>query len=117
MDKIEIIKEGKILAHHTTEHIRSSYGQSVWCVIDDKPEPGAAQFKQGEKTVNIEIIETRGGWLVVRQPDGNLSGIIWSDGGYFADLIVDTNGSPVRELIDGCQVRNTLPIGDLGSIL
>ena len=117
MEKIKIVKDGGILAHHTTETPLSHYWQAVWIVLDEDPSEGPAIFRQGDNQLDIEILEVIGGWLVIRQPDKNLAGIIWSDGKYFADLLEDPDGNPVQELADDSQVRNTMPMGKLGSVL
>ena len=120
--EIVIERDSEILAHHTTETNLSSYGQPVWVVENEDPDPGPATWRQGENTVNMDIIETRGGWLICRQPDGLLCGVIWSDGNYYADVLVDGDGRPISELVLGCYVRNTVQIDsddpqDLGAII
>ena len=106
--EIVIERDSEILAHHTTESCLSHYGQAVWIVEDDNPEPGAAIWRQGETAVPLDIIKTQGGWLICKQPDGLLCGIIWSDGSYHADLIVDANDQPAKEMKAGVHVRNTI---------
>jgi hypothetical protein len=62
-----------------------------------------------------------GGWLICRQPDGLLCGVIWSDGTYYAEVLEDQDGRPLTELSDGAHVRGTVFFSedpeDLGSIL
>ena len=124
MEPITISRNGEILAHHTTESSMSHYGQAVWVVEDDDPEPGQVIWQQGENKIRMTIIEVRGGWLVCRQPGGLLCGIIWSDGSYYANLIETRDGRPCKSLYKhgGQQVRGTLPGDpedpeDLGGIL
>ncbi|MGD9975206.1 MAG: hypothetical protein AB7S77_19255 [Desulfatirhabdiaceae bacterium] len=116
-NSISITRGKDILANHTTDSPMSHYGQKVWSVVDSEPLPGHALWKQGDNCVDIEIVAVVGGWLVVKQPDGFLAGIIWSDGSYHADLIINADGHPVKKMVKGCHVRDTLPIGELGSIL
>lgn len=116
---IKIIQNEEIIAHYTTESSMSSYGQPVWMIIKD-PEPGIAEWRQGDHSVEIEILFEKNGWLICKQPDGVLCGIIWTDGSYFADLIIDENNQPCTEFADtNRHVRNTLYIGndDIGSII
>ncbi len=119
---ITIEQNGEVIAHHTTESGLSHYGQPVWVVENDDPQPGPAVWRGGEMEINMDILEIRGGWLVCRQPDGLLCGVIWSDGAYYSDVLVDESGDPVRELKPGVSVRNTIQFdstdaADLGSIL
>mgnify|MGYP005665463169 CR=1 FL=1 len=72
--------------------------------------------------VTLDVLEVRGGWLICRQPNGYLCGIIWSDGSYYADLLEDPHGEPLTEEIPGMRVRGTVRINpddpdDLGAIL
>lgn len=119
-NKIEMEKE--IIAHHTTQTYLSHYGQSVWVVENENPEPGPVVWRQGEMTIPLDILETRGGWLICKQPDGLLCGIIWTDGSYYADLLVDAEDQPTMEMKPGLHVRNTIHFDrddqeDLGAIL
>jgi hypothetical protein len=120
---ITIFRGEEILAHHTTASPLSHYGQAVWVVEVYEPDPGPATWRQNDIRIDIVVLETRGGWLVCRQPDGNLCGIIWSDGSYHADLIVDAAGRPCKRLEKNgrYQVRHTVKIyddpDDLGAIL
>jgi hypothetical protein len=118
MNPIQIIdNEGTIIAAHTIEHPRSSYGTQIWCIYDESPSPGPAVLKSEGISCPIEIIDVIGGWLVCKRSDGLLFGVIWSDGSYFADLLTDESGEPVKEYRDGLQVRGTVPLGELGSVL
>ena len=124
MNPIIISRGDKILAHHTTQSSRSSYGQAVWTIEDDDPEPGPVTWQQGETRIRMTIIEVRGGWLICRQPGGLLCGIIWSDGNYYANLIETILGEPCKRLFKrgGQRVRGTVRINpddpnDLGAIL
>jgi len=114
---IKIVQNGKILAEHTTDSPLSHYGQAVWTILEPEPIPVAAMWIQGVVKQWIEILQVKDGWLVVKQADGLLCAIIWSDGTYYANLIVDADDKPVRELQDGLHVRGTVPLGGLGSIL
>lgn len=122
MNLITIEKESTILAHHTTESYLSHYGQPVWVVEEKNPEPGPVVWRQDETSITLDILEVRGGWLICRQPNGLLCGVIWSDGEYFANIIVDTNNQPVKKFSPGCHVLNTVQFDaddpdDLGAIL
>jgi hypothetical protein len=95
---IKILKGGEVIAHHTTESNLSHYGQPVWVVENDDPGRGKAIWTDGETELEIKIIGVIGGWLVIQQHDGMYAGIIWSDGNYFADLIVTREGQvPVKQ--------------------
>jgi len=128
---MKITRNDEILAHHTTESCMSRYGQEVWIVEDETPEPGPAIWHHEEKQAELDVLGVLDGWLVVKQPDGYLAGIIWSDGGYYADVIVDADGKPVAGISfddlaaasaatpsGGCyQVNGTIQMGQLGSIV
>lgn len=88
MEPITITKDGTIIAHHTTESCLSHYGQPVWVVEDEDPGEGKAIWSQGENEQPLQIIGVLGGWLIAAQSNGLLLGIIWSDGSYYANLIV-----------------------------
>jgi hypothetical protein len=97
--KITITQKGKILAHHTTNTPLSHYGQLVWIIENENPEPGQATFEEAESGTQFEmdILGVIGGWLVVRQRAQKdipplLAGIIWSDGSYYGNLIVTREG-------------------------
>jgi len=114
---IQIKQGNEVIAEHRTDHPNSRYGTLVWTIHNEAPTPGKGTFLHGETVVPLEIIGVQDGWLIVREESGHLAGVIWSDGSFFADVIIDENGNPVTELSDGCQVRGTLPVGGLGSIL
>ena len=121
-EPITISRGEEIVAHHTTESCLSHYGQPVWVVEQEEVEPGPAIWRQGKRTVDIDILCQRGGWLICRQPDGFLCGIIWSDGSYYAEVLVDQDGNPLKNLQDGARVRGTIQLRpedpeDLGHIL
>jgi len=128
MQAITIKKDGQIIAHHTTETSLSHYGQSVWVIEESEPGSGPALWSQGDNIQEIEIICKRGGWLIICQSDKYLAGIIWSDGNYYADLLVNTKGYPCRTLYkptykrDRQHIRNTIVFDhsdpdDFGSVL
>ena len=123
MSKITIKRGQDILAHHTTESPLSHYGQPVWVVEDPDPAPGPITWQQGETKYTLDLLEVKGGWAIVRQPDGYLAGIIWSDGTYYADMIVDDKDwSLIEDLRPGVHVRGTVVLDpddpeDLGAIL
>ena len=129
MESIEII-QNEIIAHHTRNNPASSYGQEVWVVEVEEPELGPAIWRQNSQEVEIILHGVVGGWLVVTQPDGFLSAIIWSDGNYYANIIEDRrkgNGvknKSLEELKSGeYQVRGAIAVdawdeeSPLGSIL
>ena len=125
MKPIEIVSsDGRMLAHHTTESSLSHYGQPVWQIEED-PEPGAElRWIQGEIEHTLTVVGLVDGWLVVRQANDVLSGIIWSDGTYRADLIVDRETEEPAPLDADLRsgrflVRGTVPFPDsiLGAIL
>jgi len=99
---ITITKDGKTIAHLTTDSCLSRYGQPVWVVEDESPEQGEAVWMQGENEQPLHVFGVVGGWLVASQSNGLLSGIIWSDGEYWANLI-EHRGSkrPVSIADDG----------------
>ena len=123
MGPITIRRKEKILAHHTTESYLSHYGQPVWTIEDEDPKPGRATWEQDGKEQEIDILGVKAGWLIVRQSDGYLAGIIWSDGGYFANLLEDSDGTPCRKLKKkGLRIRDTIQLDpddseDLGAVL
>lgn len=119
MDGITITQGDAVLAHHTTEHPRSSYGTLIWCIEAEEPEPGPAEWQQGDTKTTLDVIGLYHGWLVVRQADGFLCGIVWSDGSYYAETLVDENDEPATEYRDGLRVLGTIkmPGSPLGAIL
>ena len=121
---ITIKRNSKILAHHTTESPLSHYGQPVWVIEDPDPDPGPITYINGDHKVDIDLLAIKGGWAIVRPPEeGFLEAIIWSDGLYYADMLVDKNGQPVESLpCPGMRVRGTVVIDpsdpdDIGAIL
>ena len=125
MKGITIERNGEVLDHHTTESCLSHYGQPVWVIKVEDPEPGPVTWKQGENEQPLEILGVKGGWLIVKQSDGYLSGIIWSDGNYFANILENSKtGRPCKKLSHkgGQRVKDTVQFDsnnpdDLGSIL
>lgn len=128
MNPITITRGEEILAHHTTDSPLSHYGQPVWVVEVDDPEPGLVTWSQeGEEVFELDILGVAHGWLLGRQPQNNaVIGIIWSDGNYFADCLVDKNDRAIcgKFNIDkipvGAHIRNTVFLpGDegIGAIL
>jgi hypothetical protein len=123
MEPITIKQHGETIARHSTESALSHYGEPVWVIENTEPEQGPAIWQQAENKQVIDILEVRGGWLICKQPDGLLCGIIWSDGSYYAALLEDQDGRPVTELIagGGVHVRGTVfdveDLEDLGAIL
>lgn len=93
MNPIIITQGEEVIAHHTTESVLSHYGQMAWSVEKEHPKPGPAIWTQGESSIRLQVMGVVGGWLVVRQADDLLCGIIWSDGTYVANLIVDRDTS------------------------
>jgi len=87
MQPIAITRGKDILAHHTTDSPHSHYGQTVWQVEDSDPARGPAMWTQGEHVQPLTILGVVGGWLIARQRDGLLCGILWSDGSYYANVI------------------------------
>jgi hypothetical protein len=91
-------------------------------VEDENPGQGPVTWEQGENRQELEIIEKRGGWLIVRQMDGYLAGILWSDGSYHAELLEDQEGFGVKKIEDGYQIRGSIKVNpenpqDLGAML
>lgn len=119
MQPITITQGNTVLAHHTTAHPRSSYGQSIWSIEVPAPATGPATWRQGGESHELVIIGPHDGWLVCRQADGRLCGIIWSDGSYYANLLVTKAGRPVKTYRPGLQVRGSIrfPDTELGAIL
>jgi hypothetical protein len=121
MEPIVIKQNGEILAHHTTESCLSHYGQPVWVVEDEDPKPGPATWSQGDNIQELEILCVKAWWLIVRQPDGYLVGILWNDGDYYANLLETAGGKPCRDLEAGQMVRGAVRLDpdnpdDLGSV-
>jgi len=116
--------DGTLLAHHTTEHPESSHNTPIWS-IEETPEEGTEVFwTQGANRQKLTVVGLVDGWLVVRQANGVLAGILWSGGSYRAGLIVDREtGEPApadADLTSGkYTVRGTAPFLDsaLGAIL
>jgi len=87
--------------------------------------PGRIHWRQVDgPDLEVQALELRGGWLVCRQADGLLLGIIWSDGNYYADLLENRKGQPVKRLTrrPGLKVRGTLHMDpdnpdDLGALV
>jgi len=129
MTPITISRGKTILAHHTTDHPRSSYGQPIWSIEVERPRAGRALWVQGDNQMSMVIYGYQDGWLICRQPDGLAVGILWSDGVYYADCIIDTRtDKPVKlrnglkSLKDYHKVRGTVYgadgfFGRLGSIV
>ena len=122
MTPITIKRNSKILAHHTTESPLSHYGQSVWVVEDPDPTPGPITWQQGETKYTLDLLEIKGGWAIVRQPDEYLAAIIWSDGTYYADMLIDWDRDLITDPRPGMHVRGAVVMDpdnpdDLGAIL
>jgi hypothetical protein len=90
----------------------------------EKPAPGLATWEQGGNEQRLEIITVKGGWLVARQSNKYLCGIIWSQGSYYANVIEDAKtGTPCKTLrARGQRVRGTIQLDpenseDLGKII
>ena len=117
---MKLERDGEILAHFTTESSMSHYGQPVWIVEDEDPDPGPVIFHNEDKMSNLEILGVVDGWLVVRRENEELAGILWSDGSYYAGTITGPKDEDITldDLKNGdFQVEGTLPMGMLGSIL
>ena len=130
MNAITITRSGVTLASHTADHARSSYGTLIWSIEESNPDPGPAEWSQQDNgKMAIKIIGVVGGWLVAIQPNGLLVGILWSDGSYYAECIVNrqTQTTTSRAKLSSLQsgkymVRGTIVPPDdkdavLGSIL
>jgi hypothetical protein len=96
----QVGKTDQILARHSTDGCRSSYGQAIWHVLEPDVTPGKAVWRQGTRIEPLTVLGVVGGWLVARQRDGLLCGILWSgDGCYYANLIeTRRDGQPVRAI-------------------
>lgn len=94
MESIQIYTAEDILAHHTVNSTLSHYNQPVWVIEDEDPDPGRVTWKQGEREVDLDILCVKSGWLIVKQPDGFLCGIIWSDGTYFSNVLENAETGP-----------------------
>ena len=119
MGALHIERNGEILAHFTTESCLSHYGQPVWVVENESPEPGPAIFHNEGKTSTLKILGVVGGWLVVKQEE-SFAGVLWSDGSYYAGAITGPKDEDITldDLQSGeYQVDGTLPIGTLDSVL
>ena len=109
---------GDLLAEQTTSHALSHYGSLIWSILDPEPCAGPAIWQQGANRQEVDVLELRDGWLIVRQHSGVLAGIIWSDGSYFADVLIDGNGNAATELQDGLRVKGAVQIGsDMGAVI
>lgn len=126
MNPITITRGEVILAHHTTESSLSHYGEPVWVVEDENPDSGPVKWEQvGGITMEIDIIGVTDGWLIARQSDGLIIAIIWSDGSYYAECVVDQNDQAysgefdLENIPEGAHVRGTIPFPDnpLGCII
>lgn len=88
---IEITRNKVALAEHDWQHpLASSYGQPVWSIVDPNPAPGPALWEDYDNNdrAEIHILGVVGSWLVVSGPSG-LHGIIWTEGLYYTDAIID----------------------------
>jgi hypothetical protein len=107
-----------LLAEQTTSHALSHYGSLIWSILDPEPCAGPAIWQQGANRQEVDVLELRDGWLIVRQQSGVLAGIVWSDGSYFADVLIDGNGNAATELQDGLRVKGAVQIGsDMGAVI
>lgn len=121
MTPIVISQGDKIIAHHTTSSPMSSYGQPVWIIEEANPS-GYVTWRQGDNRVELEVVEVRDGWLICIQPTGEYCGIIWSDGSYYANLLVDRDDMPCIDRsgnYDGLHILGTvvLPGSPMGAII
>jgi len=121
--RIIIEKDGTILAQHTNESYLSHYDQPVWVIEEEEPDPGRVVWRQGKKEQYLDFLGVVDGWFIAAQSDGNLVGIIWSDGSYYANLIVQAGTGQVADrtaldnIDDGTfQVIGTVPMGILGCL-
>lgn len=124
MGSVTIEKAGEVIAHHNKNKAERERGKPPWSIKEPNPAPGKIMWKHDGKKLELNALGVVDGWLVVEQPEGYLNGIIWRDGLYYADLIVNTkNSHPVRELTikevgnGGYRVKGTEPQGKLGSVL
>jgi hypothetical protein len=129
MQPITISRQDAILGHHTTDSPLSHYGQPVWQVEVPEPAPGPAQWAQDDIIQPVTVLGIIGGWLVARQEDGLLCGILWSDGGYYAEVVEErrthrpARRASLKTLRSGRYcVRGTIALPDdatspLGSVL
>ena len=123
MESITITMGDEIIAHHTTEASLSSYGQPVWTILDDDPEPCVVTWSQGDNTQELDILGVIEGWLLCRQPDGIICGIIWTDGQYYANVLECTaTGEVIRDIdnidVESCNIRGTVMVDSgLGCVL
>ena len=115
MESITITRGEEILAHHTTVSALSHYGQPVWVVENESPDPGPATWEQAGGITEIDIIGLTDGWLIARQSDGLIVAIIWSDGSYYAGCVVDQSDQvysgefDIENIPDGAYVQGTVP--------
>jgi hypothetical protein len=112
MNNIKITRGDKTLASHSTDSPLSHYAQAVWVVEVEHPEPGPATWAQeGGPSMTVDILIVDDGWLICRQPDGLLIGILWSDGSYYAECLIDKKGRTSKRLRNGLSVRGTIQVG------
>jgi hypothetical protein len=82
-----------------------SNGDDKWKIRVKKPKPGVATWiAPNGARVAIEILERRGEWLVIRRPNGLMSGVKWTDGGYWLNWLCDRDGKNIAKLVDGAYV-------------
>ncbi|MDX9841916.1 MAG: hypothetical protein RBS95_10685 [Desulfobulbus sp.] len=88
---IQITRDKVVLAEHDWQHsLACSYGQPVWSIVDPEPSPGPAvweDYDSGDRA-EIHILGVVGNWLVVTGP-GGLHAIIWTEGLYYTEAIID----------------------------
>jgi hypothetical protein len=60
--------------------------------------------------MEIELLGFVGGWMLARQPDGFVIGIIWSDGSYYADFVIDKDDNTYQEPNELHDVQRALKL-------
>lgn len=123
MGSVTIERAGEIIAHHNESKVLSKRGNPLWSTEESNPAPGKVVWKHDGNNLELNALGVVDGWLVVEQPEGYLNGIIWRDGTYYADLIVDRkNGRPVKGLTlkevgqGDYRIKGTTLPGGLGNI-
>jgi hypothetical protein len=102
MQKVTIVRGFEVLA----ETVSVVDSLPMWKVNVAKPSPGPATWiAPNGSRVAITIEEVLGNQLILRRPNGLLSGCTWTDGGeYFLNWLKGPDGGHIDKLIPGAYV-------------
>ncbi len=102
MQKVSIVRGNEVLA----ETVNVVDSLRTWKVNVPKPLPGPATWiAPNGARIQITILELLGSQLIIRRPNGLLSGCTWKDGGeYFLNWLKGPDGSHIDKLVPGARV-------------